>query len=150
MRKLNWLLGAAFMAASAYGADPGKFNCKVGHVEPEFANFFGIGTRGPEVGETIEIDLDQKEIAALTFSGGGVVPIEQVKAKLVKQVLPNGQEDYQVLFKGTHKSRTSDYTGVLHGYFDTQTAGLNIEVLRQEFSGPMNLHKLSMECTHVP
>lgn len=145
------LLGAALLAAApalAVPTPPAKVKCEVKAVEPEFASFHGPGTIGPQVGETIELDLTQGEITKLQFSGGGAIPVSP-QAKLVRKQ-PATPNPYLTYFDGTYKSRTSDYIGLVQVHHAETVSSATIEVLRKRFFGGMELHRASLECQHLP
>lgn len=153
MKLSKYLFGAlALCAAVPAMADfvaPDRVDCKVTALEPQGANFFPPGGgSGPEVGDTIKLDISANEITDLTFASGRKILLKKSGAKLIKKT--TGQEPYNTFFEGTFKSSTSDYIGVLHLEHSEKVSYGGFDLLRKEFFSTMKLHKLTFECTPAP
>lgn len=122
-------------------------NCEVKSISPETSpNFLIPQITPPQVGETIDLDLEANEVSELHFSGGGAIPLVEVGATLLRV---EGSSEAQAFFQGTHQSRTSVYTGsvLIYSWEDVSTAVIQIHRI-QAFRG-QSLYTMNLDCKVV-
>lgn len=148
MKNVN-TIALALLAYGGLAQGSNVHRCQINTMPTEFTGFLMHPSlpQLPLLGDTINIDMEAKEITDLTFESGAAIALKNNNAKLVNLNAPV-ESGILASFRGKFKSPTGNYVGVL--YFqglDKDKASGSLEIARLKFYEGFNIARYGLECT---